>query len=162
MITQYTRLIKNADTGEIIHCISQTLPFADNYDPVNDEVITNAENVEFELDTDNPDMNFKEAIDQPIMRAREILETIEVVAGQPQIKAGASKAAKVLRVSAPKAVNETAIKEEMAEAIRVKMAETGQTDAELIEAFNDHGRNIAKLEDLSIVPLIKTKKLLGA
>ena len=97
------------------------------------------------------------------MRARELLETLEVVAGEPRIRAAAAvdKKALVLRVSPSKQINESAVKIEMADAIRTKLTETQQTDQELVDAFNAQGRAITALEDLPAVLLIRTKRLLA-
>ena len=73
MITQYTRLVVNSVTGDIVHCTSQDFPFADGWQPIEDDSITPVY-YDFEIETDFPDADFGIGINQEMLRARKIID----------------------------------------------------------------------------------------
>ena len=133
MITQYTRLLIDKATQEILHCTSQNLPFTDGWEPIEDDSVE-MEAVDFEIDTDYPDVNFIMGIGQPLLRAGKIIENFEVISGQPAVKADASTKVsdKILRISAPKSIEETAIRAELIDNIKAKLITAGATANEVL------------------------------
>ena len=163
MITQYTRLVVDSVTGNIVYCTSQDFPFADGWQPVEDENITPVY-YDFEIDTDFPDLDFKTGgKGQEVLRARKILDNFEIVAGQPQLKTGADSevASKVLSVSATKSIEETDIKLELANIIRAALGSGGSSEKELLDEMRLKDNSTpTKIEDLRTVKIIRLKKAL--
>ena len=160
MITQYTRLIVNKSDGSIEHCTSQDFPFADGWEPVGFDSSTHAA-IDFEIDTDYPDVNFGLGVNQEMIRARKIMENFEVVSGQPKLKSDADAAVsdKVLRVSPVKPITETLVKAEMAEDIKSALTNAGSSEKELLNSMKQIETTIPdKIEDLKMVQVIRIKK----
>ncbi len=159
MIKQYTKALVNA-SGEIVHVTSQTVPFKDGIVPTEDSSQTLTA-VDFEMEIDVEDMNFRMVVDQPMMRGREILENLEVVGGKPQLKAGAVTN-KVLKVSDVKDVSVTAIKAELATKIRADLLAGGSSEDELmLDIAKQDPDSARKLVDLSPIRLMKITKALA-
>ena len=162
MITQYTRLVVDSVTGDIVHCTSQVFPFADGWQPVEDDSITKVY-YDFEIETDFPDADFGIGVSQEMLRARKIIDNFEIVAEQPQLKTGADSevASKVLRVSATKSIQETDVKLELADIIRVALDSGGSSEKELLGVMLEKDATTpTKIEDLSMVKIIRLKKAL--
>ena len=162
MITQYVRILTNSVDGSVVYCTSQDFPFADGWEPIEDPAITvNA--YDFEIDADYPDADFGIGVNQQIIRGRQILENFEILGGQPQLKAGADVAvfSKVMRVSVTKSIEETAIKVELATAIKTGLESGGSTEKELLDDMRLTDKlTPIKLEDLKTIQLIRLKKSL--
>ncbi len=146
MITQYTRLLIDKATQEILHCTSQNLPFTDGWEPIEDDSVE-MEAVDFEIDTDYPDVNFIMGIGQPLLRAGKIIENFEVISGQPAVKADASTKVsdKILRISAPKSIEETAIRAEIIAAIKTKLNAAGSSEGKLLAEM---GKAVPDMPDI--------------
>ncbi len=163
MITQYTRLVVNNATGEIEHCTSQDLPFADNWEPVIYDDTTHSA-VDFELEADVPDSDFGIGVDQKMIRARQIIDAFEIVGGQPKVKAGAdiAVAAKVSRISQTKSIQESVVRVELADYIRDGLAKGGSSEEELLDQMRLVDSKIPEsLSNLKTVKLIRIKKVIN-
>ena len=145
MITQYAKIYLDSG-GNVTHCVTQLLPFADGLEPI--EATNASECIDVEIDTDFDDVGF----DQPIMTADEILQSVEVMAGNPTAKANT----KVMGNPRKQPVNESSVKERIAQEI----ADTGIDVDGLIEKFKKAGRQITKLTDLNPRELIRARKQL--
>jgi hypothetical protein len=163
MITQYTRVLADPLTGEITNVTSQDYPFVDGWNPVEPDNIASLVTVDFEIETRHPDADFGVGRDQKMIRGREIIENLEIVGGQPQVKAGAAPAitALISGVSSAKSIQESDIRGELAVYVRNALSQTGTTEAELLASMRAIDRTIgASLEDLNTVQLIRLKKLI--
>lgn len=162
MITQYTRLVVNDVTGEIDHCTSQDFPFADGWEPVNDPKVATT-NFDFEIDVDYPDADFGIGVNQQMIRGRKILDNFEIIAGKPVLKANAETevSSKVLRISAPKSINESDIKVELSAQIANQLFDSGSSDKELLDDIRKLDPNTPlSLIDLKTIQLIRINKQL--
>ena len=160
MIKQYTRFILDSE-GNIKHCHSQTLPFEDDYNPVDLEDGETIADCEIEADFD--DVEFQAAVGQDLLRGRELIELVEINQSLPQIKPGGialrngeNMREKLLGLTA-KAINVTTVKNEIAEQIRAATDED-----EIIAELNTKGRRIKSLEDLPPAALIRALKSITA
>ena len=146
MITQYTRLIVKISSGAIEHCTSQDYPFADNWEPIEYDVLAH-QAIDFEIDTDYPDSNFTIGVDQQMIRARELIDNLEILSGQPAVKADASTKVsdKILRISAPKSIEETAIRAEIIAAIKTKLNAAGSSEGKLLAEM---GKAVPDMPDI--------------
>ena len=144
MITQYTRLYLDG-SGNIKHCLSQTLPFIDGYDPVSDDAV--AQVIDLEIDTDFEESEGMKS--QKILRAREIINSLEVKGGKPLIK---NPHPKIMGSPRKKPVNESSVKSEITKTLEA----VGISSADFAKA----GKNINKLSDLSPSALIRAKNAL--
>lgn len=158
MITQYTRLIVKKSDGSITDCTSQDFPFADGWEPVGYDTATH-EAIDFEIDTDYPDVNFMMGVDQEVLRACKIMENFEMVSGQPQLKADADVSNKVLRVSPVKPITETLVRAEMAIDIRAALINAESSEQELLDSMRQIDSTVLdRIEDLKTIRIIRIKK----
>ncbi len=169
MITQYTRILADPISGEIKHCTSQVSPFKDGWQPAEEydaaETLVVVDQIDFEIDADYPDADFGIGVNQEMIRARKIIDNFEIVSGQPQLKSSAAVevSGKVMRVSAVKDIQETAIKSELAGKIRTALIGGGSSEAELLNEMRvTDAATPVTLEALATVKLIRLKKALEA
>lgn len=151
MIKQYTRFIVDAGNN-ILHCHSQTMPFDDGYNPI--EAGDGETIIDVEVETDFDDLDFRTG--QVMLKARELIDALEINNGQPAIKSRATRRDKVLNVSAPKSINESAVKAEIAREIESALPETQP----LIDEFNRAGHRINRLSELPTIALMRARRSL--
>lgn len=157
MIRQWTRVLHRPD-GSIVHVCSQDFPFADGYDPVeeNDPQGNKVNHgiVDFELDLDivKTNNNGIGGRGQEMVRARKILENFEVKGNKVMLKQNAAPeiAAKVKRVGPPKDIFETNIRAEMAHTIRGELVRRGSSEKAVLDKARENDRRVPdKIQDLS-------------
>jgi len=162
MIIQYTRIIFETATGTIQHVTSQDFPFADNWEPVEyDAGVSTA--IDCEIETDFPNQDYGIGINQEMLRAREIIDGLEIVAGAPQIKpgAGARITAKISQMTV-KPIDEQTIRAELEAQIKQHLTGIGKTETELLEeARTIDPRTPSTLAEMKTIKLLRMKRALN-
>ena len=125
MITQYTRLITNNATGEVVACTSQDFPFVDGWEPIELDSEHTAHDCEIAVNL--PFKNYKMGVNQPMLRARQLIDNLEVVNGNPQVKTGKNADTDVttkITTIVVKPITESSVRVELL----VSLADKGQGD----------------------------------
>ena len=164
MITQYTRLIVLKSDQSIEHVTSQDFPFVEGWEPVEYDPLTH-EALDFEIVTDFVDANYGIGREQEMIRGRQILDNFEVASGQVQLKASSSVdfQAKVLNISAPKAITEAVVVSEMRASIRATLISGGSSEQVLLDDLRIlKPTTPTSLDDMSTLDVVRIDKAVKA
>ncbi|TDI73852.1 MAG: hypothetical protein E2O82_05055 [Betaproteobacteria bacterium] len=162
MIRQYTRFIVDNISGLIEKATSQDYPFEDNWEPLEFDPATHSA-FDFEIDTNFTDQDFGigRGRDQEMIRARELLDNFRIVNDQVELQPGRSQAfqAKVLNISAEKAINESVVVPEMVAAIRASLTAGGSSEQELLDDMRKlKPTTPTSLDDMETLEIIRIDK----
>lgn len=158
MITQYTRVIIDDTSGDIVAATSQDFPFSDGWQPI--ELIPGQSARDFEIDADFPSSGFTLGRDQEMIRAREIIDNLEIVDGDLVMVANPSARirAKIISISTEKPIEETPVRAELSVFIKAELVKGGSSETELIESIKKRDPQTPDtISELATVQLIRIK-----
>lgn len=162
MIIQYTRFIIDSISGLIASVTSQTFPFEDDWEPVEFDPATHSSH-DCEITTNFKDQDFGTGRGrvQELIRGRELLDNFRIVSGQLELQPGRSQAfrAKVLNISAQKAINESVVVSEMKDSIRASLIAGGSSEEELLNDMRKlDPKTPTSLDDMSALEIVRIDK----